>query len=159
MRKKPFKILGIEHVGIAVDDLNSIANVFGDLLGLELSSREKIDDQKVITDIYKTGSSKLEFVKATDDNSPISRFIEKKGCGMHHIALVVDHLQPALDYLVNQGIHLIDTVPKIGAEGYKVAFIHHGCNPPQISCSALFSKLGFCHLRSRPFSLLLWDVT
>ena len=66
----------------------------------------------------------MEFLKATDPDSPISRFIEKKGSGMHHIALVVDHLQPALDYLGNQDIHLIDSVPKIGAEGYKVAFIH-----------------------------------
>ena len=124
MSRKPFKILGIEHVGIAVDDLNGISDIFGDLLGLELRSREKIDDQQVITDIYETGSDKLEFLKATGENSPISRFIEKKGGGMHHVALVVDHLQPALDYLSNQGVHLIDTVPKIGAEGYKVAFIH-----------------------------------
>ena len=124
MIRKPFKILGIEHIGIAVDDLNGISDVFGDLFGIELYSREKIDDQQVITDIYETGSGKLEFLKATDENSPISRFIEKKGGGMHHVAFVVDHLQPALDYLVNQGVHLIDTVPKIGAEGYKVAFIH-----------------------------------
>ena len=124
MSQRPFKILSIEHVGIAVDDLNGISDVFGDLLGLELRSREKIDDQQVITDIYEIGSDKLEFLKATDNNSPISRFIEKKGGGMHHVAFVVDHLQPALDYLSNQGVHLIDTVPKIGAEGYKVAFIH-----------------------------------
>ena len=124
MSQKPFRILGIEHIGIAVDDLNGISDIFGDLIGLELRSREKIDDQQVITDIYETGSGKLEFLKATDKNSPISRFIEKKGGGMHHVALVVDHLQGALDYLSNQGVHLIDTVPKIGAEGYKIAFIH-----------------------------------
>ena len=124
MPELPFKILGIEHVGISVDDLKGISDVFGDLLGLKLSSREKIDDQQVITDIYETGSGKLEFLKATDKNSPISRFIDKKGTGMDHIALMVDHLQPALDYLKNQGVHLIDTVPKIGAEGYQVAFIH-----------------------------------
>ena len=124
MSQKPFKILGIEHVGIAVDDLNGISDIFGDLLGLKLRSREKIDDQQVITDIYQTGSSKLEFLKATDKNSPIAQFIEKNGTGMHHIALKVAHLQPALDYLENQNIHLIDSVPKIGAEGYKVAFIH-----------------------------------
>ena len=132
MPELPFKILGIEHVGIAANDLNGISDVFGDLLGLKLSSREKIDDQQVITDIYETGSGKLEFLKATDENSPISKFIEKKGGGIHHVALVVDHLQPALDYLVNQGVNLIDTVPKIGAEGYKVAFIH-----PQSTCGIL----------------------
>ena len=124
MSQKPFKILGIEHVGIAVDDLNGISDVFGDLLGLELRSREKIDDQQVITDIYKTESGKLEFLKAADKNSPIFHFIDKKGPGMHHIALLVDNLQAALDYLKDQGIQLIDKSPRIGAEGFKIAFLH-----------------------------------
>ena len=124
MSQKPFKILGIEHVGIAVDDLNGISDIFGDLLGLELCSREKIDDQQVITDIYKTESGKLEFLKAADENSSISHFIEKKGPGMHHIALLVDNLQAALDYLKDQGIQLIDESPRIGAEGFKIAFLH-----------------------------------
>ena len=124
MSKKPFKILGIEHIGIAVDDLNGISDVFCDVLGLKLSSREKIDDQQVITDIYQAGSGKLEFLKATDINSPISHFIEKKGIGMHHVALKVDNLQAALDYLNGQGIQLIDTLPRIGAEGFKIAFLH-----------------------------------
>ena len=124
MSKKPFKILGIEHIGIAANDLNGISDIFGDLLGLKLRSREKIDDQQVITDIYKTGSGKLEFLKATGPDSPIAKFIEKKGTGMHHIALKVDNLQVALDYLKEQGIQLIDTSPHIGAEGFKIAFLH-----------------------------------
>ena len=124
MPELPFKILGVEHVGIAVEDLNGISDIFGDLLGLELRSREKIDDQQVITDIYETGSGKLEFLKATNKNSPISRFIDKKGKGIHHIALKVDNLQAALDYLKGQGIQLIDTSPRIGAEGFKIAFLH-----------------------------------
>ena len=124
MSRKPFKILGIDHIGIAVEDLNGISDIFGDLLGLELRSREKIDDQQVITDIYELGSGKLEFLKATSKDSPIAQFIDKKGSGMHHIALVVDHLQPALDYLQEKGIHLIDKKPRIGAEGLSIAFIH-----------------------------------
>jgi methylmalonyl-CoA/ethylmalonyl-CoA epimerase len=124
MNQKPFKILSIEHVGIAVDDLNGISDIFGQLLGLELQSREMVDDQQVITDIYNTGSGKLEFLKATSKDSPIARFIDKKGSGMHHIALVVDHLQPALDYLQEKGIKLIDEKPRIGAEGLSIAFIH-----------------------------------
>ena len=124
MPELPFKILGIEHVGIAANDLNGISDIFGDLLGLQLSSREKIDDQQVIPDIYETGSGKLEFLKATDKNSPISRFIDKKGKGMHHIALKVDNLQVALDYLKGQGTQLVDTSPRIGAEGFKIAFLH-----------------------------------
>ena len=124
MPELPFKILGIEHIGIAVNDLNGISNVFGDLLGLELHSREKIDDQKVITDIYQVDNSKLEFLKATSKDSPVARFIDKKGNGIHHIALLVDHLQPALDYLQEKGVHLIDEKPRIGAEGLSIAFIH-----------------------------------
>ena len=124
MPELPFKILGVEHVGIAVEDLNDFSDIFGDLLGLKLSSREKIDDQQVITDIYETGSGKLEFLKATGPDSPIAKFIEKKGKGMHHIALKVDNLQAALDYLKGQGVQLIDTSPRIGAEGFKIAFLH-----------------------------------
>ena len=124
MSQRPFKILGIEHIGIAVEDLNGISDVFCNLLGLELRSREKIDDQKVITDIYETESGKLEFLKATGPDSPISHFIDKNGEGMHHIALLVDNLTAALDYLQEQGIKLIDETPRIGAEGLSIAFLH-----------------------------------
>ena len=126
MSQRSFKILSIEHVGIAADDLNGISDVFGDLLGLELRSREKIDDQQVITDIYDTERGKLEFLKATDDNSPIAQFIEKNGTGMHHIALIVDDIEVALNYFKERNIKLVDSKPRIGAEGYKIAFIHPG---------------------------------
>ena len=124
MSQRPFKILSIEHVGIAVDDLNGISDIFGGLFGIELRSREKIDDQLVITDIYETGSGKLEFLKATSKDSPIARFIDKKSSGIHHIALLVDHLQPAINYLKDKGVQLIDEKPRIGAEGLSIAFIH-----------------------------------
>ena len=124
MPELPFKILGIEHIGIATNDLNDISDVFGDLLGLELRGREKIDDQQVITDIYHAGKDKLEFLKATSSNSPISKFLDKRPEGMHHIALLVDHLQLALDYLKDKGIQLVDEKPRIGAEGLSIAFIH-----------------------------------
>ena len=123
MSLKPFKILGIEHVGIAVGNLDGISTIFSDVLGLEFTGSEEVADQEVITDIYQVDNSKLEFLKATSKDSPIARFIDKKGDGMHHIALLVDHLQPALDYLKDQGIHLIDEKPRIGAEGLSIAFI------------------------------------
>ena len=124
MPKLPFKILGIEHVGIAVKDLNSISEIFGELLGLDLQRREKVNDQQVITDIYHAGKDKLEFLKATSPDSPIAKFLGKRPEGMHHIALLVDNLQIALDYLKDHGIHLIDEKPRIGAEGLSIAFLH-----------------------------------
>ena len=124
MSNLPFKILGIEHVGIAVKDLNSISKIFGDLLGLDLHRREKIEDQQVITDIYNVGKDKLEFLKATSPDSLIAKFLEKRTEGMHHIALIVDNLQSALDYLNEHDVQLIDKSPRIGAEGLKIAFIH-----------------------------------
>ena len=124
MPKLPFKILGIEHVGIAVKDLNSISEIFGELLGLDLQRREKVDDQQVITDIYHAGKDKLEFLKATSPDSPIAKFLGKRPEGMHHIALIVDDIQSALDYLNENDVQLIDKRPRIGAEGLQIAFIH-----------------------------------
>jgi len=124
MPKLPFKILGIEHVGIAVKDLNSISEIFGELLGLELHRREKVDDQQVITDIYHAGKDKLEFLKATSPDSPIAKFLGKRPEGMHHIALIVDNIQSALNYLNQNDVQLIDRSPRIGAEGLHIAFIH-----------------------------------
>ena len=124
MPKLPFKILGIEHVGIAVKDLNSISEIFGELLGLDLQRREKVDDQQVITDIYHAGKDKLEFLKATSPDSPIAKFLGKRPEGMHHIALIVDNIQLALNYLNQNNVQLIDSSPRIGAEGLQVAFIH-----------------------------------
>jgi len=124
MPKLPFKILGIEHVGIAVKDLNSISEIFGELLGLDLHRREKVDDQQVITDIYHAGKDKLEFLKATSPDSPIAKFLGKRPEGMHHIALIVDDIQSALNYLNENDVQLIDKRPRIGAEGLQIAFIH-----------------------------------
>ena len=124
MSQRPFKILAIEHVGVAVESIEGLSSIFSDVLGLECIGSEEVIDQQVITDIYETGSGKLEFIKATSKDSPIARFIDKKGSGMHHIALVVDHLQHALDYLQEKGIELIDKKPRIGAEGLSIAFLH-----------------------------------
>jgi methylmalonyl-CoA/ethylmalonyl-CoA epimerase len=124
MSQRPFKILSIEHVGVAIENMESISSIFSDILGLKFCGSNEVTDQQVITDIYQVDNSKLEFLKATSKDSPIARFIDKKGSGMHHIALLVDHLQPALDYLKKQGIRLIDEKPRIGAEGLSIAFLH-----------------------------------
>ena len=124
MSQRPFKILSIEHVGVAVEDMAGISSIFLDVLGLERTGSEEVADQQVITDIYQVDNSKLEFLKATSKDSPIARFIDKKSSGIHHIALIVDKIQLALNYLNANDIQLIDKSPRIGAEGYQIAFIH-----------------------------------
>ena len=124
MSQRPFKILSIEHVGVAIENMEGISFIFSDVLGLEFNGSEEVTDQQVITDIYQVDNGKLEFLKATSKDSHIARFIDKRGNGIHHIALLVDHLRPALDYLQEKGIRLIDEKPRIGAEGLSIAFIH-----------------------------------
>ena len=124
MSLRPFKILGIEHVGIAVESMEGLSEIFSDILGLGFSCREWIEDQQVNTSIFDTGRGKLEFLQATNQNSPIARFIREKGVGIHHIALLVDNLQEALNYLNEKGLELIDNNPRIGADGYNIAFVH-----------------------------------
>ena len=119
-----FKILGIEHIAIAVNDLEHPADLFGNLLGINHTSTEEIHDQKVITDIFDTGSGKVELLKATSDDSPITKFLEKRGPGVHHVAFRVDNLVLALEELSEAGVTLVDTEPRIGAEGMLIAFLH-----------------------------------
>jgi methylmalonyl-CoA/ethylmalonyl-CoA epimerase len=124
MSKLPFKVLGIEHVAIAVEDEETSSYFFGTLLGIPHSSSEKIIDQKVNTHIFNTTQGKIELLDAISDDSPISKFLKNRGEGVHHIAFRVDKLQTALDYLKNNGIKLIDEHPRIGAEGFLIAFLH-----------------------------------
>ena len=119
-----FKILGIEHVAIAVSSLKEPSKVFGDILGIDNTSTEEIIDQKVVTDIFDTGRGKVELLEATSEDSPISNFLEKRGNGVHHIAFLVDDLEIALKDLAESGIDLIDKSPRIGAEGMLIAFLH-----------------------------------
>ena len=124
MSKLPFKVLGIEHVALAVKDAEISSNFFRSLLGIEHTSSERITNQKVDTHIFDTTHGKIELLDAISDDSPITKFLENRGEGIHHIAFKVDKLQPALDYLKDNGIQLIDETPKIGAEGLLVAFLH-----------------------------------
>ena len=119
-----FKILGIEHVAIAVSSLKEPSKVFGDILGIDNTSTEEVVDQMVVTDIFDTGRGKVELLEATSDDSPISNFLEKRGNGVHHIAFLVDDLEIALKDLAESGIDLIDKSPRIGAEGMLIAFLH-----------------------------------
>ena len=137
MSQKPFKILGIEHIGIAVENFDGLSTIFSDIFGLKNIGSEEVIDQHVLTEIFDTGRGKLEFLQATNPKSPITRFINNQGEGMHHIALLVDQLEPALDYLTNKGIKLIDKIPRVGAEGFSIAFLH----PVRIGSPSPINKL------------------
>ena len=114
----------LDHVGIAVSDLQASLAFFKDVLGLHVESTEDITSQRVRATFLNTGTATLEMLEATTPDSAIARFIEKRGPGMHHIALRVEDIDAALAHLKSRGIRLIDETPRPGAEGALVAFIH-----------------------------------
>ena len=128
MSRRNFKVLAIEHIGIATFN-NSLNKFLYDILGIANLNVEEVKSQNVITEIYDTGKGKLELLKATSDDSPISKFLQKRGQGVHHIALSVDNLKNAISYLQEQNIKLINEKPKLGAEGYSTIFIHPHSSP------------------------------
>ena len=118
------KVLGIEHIGIAVKSKDKISDFFENILGIENPILEDVKDQKVLTEIFDTSKGKLEILKSTSNDSPINNFLEKRGNAVHHIALSVENIEEALKDLKSKNVKLIDQSPRIGAEGFKIAFIH-----------------------------------
>ena len=114
----------LDHVGIAVSDLQASLAFFKDVLGLHVEETEEVAAQRVRATFLGAGQSTLEMLEATSPESAIAKFIEKRGVGMHHIALRVDDIEAALAHLKSRGIRLIDEKPRPGAEGALVAFIH-----------------------------------
>jgi len=118
------KLNHIEHIGIAVKSLEESIKFYENVLGLKCYAVEKVEDQNVKTAFFKIGQTKIELLEATDKESPINKFIEKKGEGIHHIAFHVNNLKENLLELQNKGIKLIDEEPRKGAEGLDIAFLH-----------------------------------
>ena len=118
------KILGIEHIGIAVDDLNEASSFWGNVLNILHTHTEKVQSEKVSTKIYDTNQGKIELLSPLSTNSVIEKFINKKGPGIHHVCLEVDDVNDAIIALKKEKITLINDKPKIGAEGFKIVFIH-----------------------------------
>ena len=118
------KIIGIEHIGIAVKDLSKDAPFWSKVLGIERITTEDVDDQGVITDIYNTGRGKIELLLSKYPDSPIGKFIQKRGPGIHHVCLQVENINDSMEVLKQNKIEIIGERPTIGAEGYKVIFIH-----------------------------------
>lgn len=116
----------IEHIGIAVADLNESIAYYEKVLGLACYAIEEVPDQKVKTAFFKVGDTKIELLESTDSEGPIGKFIAKRGPGVHHIAFAVEHVDESLKHAAAQGIRLIDEVPRGGAEGLQIGFLHPG---------------------------------
>lgn len=114
----------IDHIGIAVKDLEKALCFYRDQVGLELAGIEEIEEQKVKVAFLPVGESKLELLETTDPTGPVGTFIEKKGEGFHHISFLVDDLETRLEQLKARGVELIDQKPRRGAGGAKIAFLH-----------------------------------
>ncbi len=115
---------GLDHVAVVVRDLEAAVRFYRDTLGLELVAVEEVPEQQVTTAIFGRGMGRLELICPTTVDSGVARFLEKRGEGLHHICLEVEDLQAALDGLRAAGAPLIDEVPRPGAGGAKVAFVH-----------------------------------
>jgi methylmalonyl-CoA/ethylmalonyl-CoA epimerase len=114
----------IDHIGIATNDIDQMASLYGEVLGLSVSETEEVASQKVRVAMLPIGESRIELLEATSDDSPISKFLAKRGPGIHHIAFNVADIRAALADLKSKGTRLIDEEPRPGAGGCLVAFIH-----------------------------------
>ena len=114
----------IDHIGIAVKNLDQQVKFYSDVLGLKCSEMEEVPDQKVKVAMFPVGEVRIELLQPTAEDSPIAKFIEKKGEGIHHIAYSVTDLAGNLKQLEQREVNLIDSEPRIGAGGHKIAFIH-----------------------------------
>ena len=118
------KILGIEHLGIAVESIDKSAPFWKHILQITHSSTEDVIDQGVITDIYDTGNGKVELLESMGDDTPIGKFLNNRGPGIHHVCFEVSDINSVIKELKENNINILSEKPTIGAEGYKVVFIH-----------------------------------
>jgi methylmalonyl-CoA/ethylmalonyl-CoA epimerase len=114
----------LEHIGIAVKSIKERLKIWHDLLGLKLIALEDVPDQKVKVAVLENNGIHIELLESTSDDGVIAKFIKKKGEGIHHLCFRVDDVAKTLSRLKNQGIKLIDEVPRTGANNKRMAFVH-----------------------------------
>lgn len=114
----------IEHIGIAVKNIELSNQIFEDILGSPSYKTERVESEGVSTSFFKVGPNKIELLEATRDDSPIAKFIEKKGEGIHHIAFAVDDIDAEIKRLQEKGYRLINETPKDGADNKRIVFMH-----------------------------------
>ena len=114
----------INHIGIAVNSIEEAVSLYTDALGLKVQDIEVVADQNVKTAIIPVGESKIELLESTNPEGVIAKYIEKRGEGLHHLALEVSNIEDTLGMLTRQGVPLIDEKPRGGVENTKIAFLH-----------------------------------
>lgn len=118
------KAKGLDHVAIAVKDLDAAVKYYVEVLGFSPPELEVVEDQKVKTAIFGHGSGRIELICPTEPDTSVAKFLEKRGEGLHHICVEVDDIEASLRSLKAQGAQLIDQTPRLGAGGAKIAFVH-----------------------------------
>lgn len=118
------KALRVDHIGIAVKNLDETIKFYTDVLGLEVQGTEVVEEQKVKVAFLPIGDTEVELLESTTDDGPIARFIEKNGEGMQHIAFAVENIEEAIAEMKEKGMRMIDETPRYGAGGAKIAFVH-----------------------------------
>lgn len=114
----------IEHIGIAVSNLEEAVSYYEQVLGLECYAIEEVKEQKVRTAFFRVGETKIELLESTEADGPVGKFIEKRGQGIHHIAFAMDDTDQALKEAEARGVQLIDKSSRKGAEGLNIGFLH-----------------------------------
>jgi len=117
-------MMKIDHIGIAVKSLSAAVKVYEQALGLKLAGYDEVDDQGVRVAMLDIGESRIELLEPTRPDSPVEKFMSKRGEGIHHIAVRVDNIEQALERLKTAGVRLIDEKPKRGAHNTRIAFVH-----------------------------------
>ncbi len=114
----------IDHIGVAVPDLEAALAPYVDGLGIQVARREEVATERVRIAMLPVGGTNIELLEPTDPESPVAKFIERRGPGVHHIALAVDDIEAAMERMRAAGVRMIDEAPRAGAGGTRVAFAH-----------------------------------
>ncbi len=118
------KILKLDHVGIAVKNLDETLKFYQDVLGLDLADTEIVEEQKVKVAFLPIGDTEVELLESTADDGPIAKYIERNGEGVQHLAFLVEDIEEAIKDMQDKGMRMIDEMPRYGAGGAKIAFMH-----------------------------------
>lgn len=118
------KVLKLDHVGIAVKNLDETLKFYTDVLELDLASVEIVEEQKVKVAFLPIGDTEVELLESTADDGPIAKYIERSGEGVQHLAFLVENIEEAIADMQNKGMRMIDQMPRYGAGGAKIAFMH-----------------------------------